>query len=230
MKLHRFYFEGEIPEKGEITISSSEFIHQLKNVFRFKSGERVILFNNSGFDFLASIENFEKETVTFLILKKSKNEVVPTREVYLFASILKKDNFEWVVEKATELGVAHIIPVISACTEKKDINEERLRKIIIEASEQSGRGTIPTLHEKVSLEEALEKYIEIKSIAFEIASDKFKKEELEETRRIYIGPEGGWTDEELELFKKNNVSLKSLGPQVLRAETAVIAALAQIVF
>ncbi len=230
MKLHRFYFEGEIPSGGELTISSLPFIHQLKNVFRFKKDDRIVIFDNSGFDYLASIQEYGKESVSLLILEKNKNEVVPRREIYLFASILKKNNFEWVVEKATELGVSHIVPILSSRTEKKDINVERLEKIMIEAAEQSGRGTIPTLHEIVSLEEALETYKEINSVAFEINAEKFKREELSEIKGIYIGPEGGWTEEEIEMFQKADVPMRSLGPQTLRGETAVVAALALFVF
>lgn len=213
-----------------LEIPSLELHNQLKNVLRLSPGDETLLFDGSGYDYLARVKGFGKDSVEFDVLEKRENKVVPPHETWLFAAIVKKDNFEWIVEKATELGVSHIVPVISARTEKKDLKMERLTKVSIEASEQSGRGTVPKIHDILKLADCLDTYSEQASIVWEPTATKFEKGDLEKITGVYIGPEGGWTKEELELFEKKGVKLASLGPQILRAETAVIAALSQIVF
>ncbi|MDO8430458.1 MAG: RsmE family RNA methyltransferase, partial [Candidatus Taylorbacteria bacterium] len=110
MKLNRFFCEEKIGNNKSIVITRDDLVNQLKNVFRLTKGDEVILFDNTGFDFLASIQEYEKDSVSFSIIKSYPNNVLPIRETYLFTSMVKKDNFEWIIEKATELGVSHIIP------------------------------------------------------------------------------------------------------------------------
>lgn len=219
-----------IEDNTKLAIPSLELVNQLKRVLRMSSQDEVILFDGSGYEFLAQIEEIGKDSVSFNVLKKLENASQTSRETWLFTSIIKKDNFEWIVEKATELGVTHIVPIVSSRTEKKDINIDRLNKIIIESSEQSGRTKLPILNEVISLEDSLNKFKEIKSVAWEPTAKKFVKTDLENIKGMYVGPEGGFTKEELQLFEKNGVPLLSLGSQILRAETAVIATLSQLVF
>lgn len=218
-----------------LTLTSQEaLVNQLKNVFRLRSGDRVIFFDNTGYDFLVNIDAFgkakEKDSINFTILETNKNTVALGRDVYLFASIIKKDNFEWVAQKATELGVTHIVPILSERSEKKDLNFERLNKIVIEASEQSGRGVIPIVSEIVTLEDAISNYHKVSSIALHTIVSNPVSQDLSKFDGVYIGPEGGWSEKEIELFKQNKIAVYSLGPQVLRAETAVVAALSLLVF
>ncbi len=230
MKINRFFVSEKLVNKDSILVSDVSFINQIKNVFRLSKGDTVILFDNSGYDFTAVIEEYGKDSVSFSITKSVENVVLPLRETYLFASIIKKDNFEWIAQKATELGVSHIVPIISERTEKKDINPERINKIIIEASEQSGRGTLPVLCEVIDLESSLKNYAHIKSIVWHTYANKFSSQDVSEAIGAYIGPEGGWSDKELELFKKHGIVAHSLGPQILRSETAVIAVISRLVF
>ena len=215
---------------GTTLISYGDITNQIRNVFRLRSGDKVILFDGSGRDFVATITGYEKDSVSFKIEEVSDNNVSPKKKIYLFASIVKKDTFEWIAQKATELGVTHIIPVLAERSEKKNLNIERLQKIITEAAEQSGRATLPELHEIITLPDALKRYSDIASIAWNIEAPKFVSQDLKDIQGIYIGPEGGWSEKELTLFKENNIGIYSLGPQVLRAETAVVATLAQFVF
>jgi 16S rRNA (uracil1498-N3)-methyltransferase len=214
----------------EVVVPLDTLVNQLRNVFRLRSGDEVILFDNSGFDFLVSIIGYEKDAVSFSIIKKIENNVLPSRETYLFASLVKKDNFEWIIQKATELGVSHIIPIISDRTEKKDLNIARAKRIITEACEQSGRGILPVLHEMLELEQALHTYKNIISIAWHTNANRFVSQDLVDIIGVYIGPEGGWSDKEIETFNNHGVQIRSLGPQVLRSETAVIAVLSRLVF
>lgn len=230
MRLHRFYVEEKIGDEAHITLHSPELLNQLRNVFRFKSGDEVILFDGSGKDFTVSIEEFEKDAVRVSVSTREENHVLPIRETYLFASIVKKDTFEWIAQKATELGVSHIVPIMSDRSEKKSLNEDRLRKIIIEAAEQSGRATLPALHEIVDLQTALATHRHVQSVVWHTKAPKFVSQDVQEAFGAYIGPEGGWSPAELDLFKKYNLPVRSLGPQVLRAETAVIAVISRLVF
>ncbi len=230
MKLQRFFYEEKLSNKSSVLITRDSLTNQLKNVFRLVKGDEIVLFDNSGFDFYCSIEGYDGDSVSLTVNKVSENIVLPLRETYLFASIIKKDNFEWIIQKATELGVSHIIPLISERTEKKDINLGRAQKIIIEAAEQSGRGTLPILCEVTDLETALNKYVHIKSIAWHTLAPKFVSQDIADTLGAYIGPEGGWSQVELDLFKTHGIHARSLGPQVLRSETAVIAVISRLVF
>jgi 16S rRNA (uracil1498-N3)-methyltransferase len=121
---------------------------------------------------------------------------------------------------------------VSERSEKKSLNMERLEKIVIEASEQSGRGTIPTIHPVVTLAEAIN---QIKGsgaiLAFHTEGELFQDDVLDKEKSIalFIGPEGGWSEKEVDLFHVENIPVKSLGKQVLRAETAAIAVLAKVI-
>ncbi len=125
------------------------------------------------------------------------------------------------VEKCTEIGAAAFHPIIVERSEKKDLNTERLRKIAIEAAEQSGKVTIPEIFEPTDLETAIKNFDgQIFALDF---GGKDLPAKLETKVGILIGPEGGWTDKERELFGKNKIASVSLGSQILRAETAAIA-------
>jgi 16S rRNA (uracil1498-N3)-methyltransferase len=163
-------------------------------------------------------------------MNESPSLFVPSKSITLFASVIKKDHFELVVEKATELGVNTIQPVLSARSEKKSLNHDRLVRIATEASEQCGRGNVPTILPVAQLEQVLHaEKIENKSkkIVFHTSASKIKIQEIQEFQNIdiYIGPEGGWTDEEIQLFISKGFDVVGLGHQILRAETASIASL-----
>jgi 16S rRNA (uracil1498-N3)-methyltransferase len=239
MKLQRFFIEETLRNKKDITIFDESLIHQLKDVFRLRAGDQLILLDNSGFEYISEVVLLAKGKSELKIVDQSAVLNTPTKEVWLFASLIKKDNYEWILEKCTELGVSHFVPVISDRTEKKDLNVERAHKIIKEASEQSERGIMPTLHDVRNLEDALShaKDMKLKVIAFHLEGDHFnahahqsKEQHLksslnlpQEPIGIFIGPEGGWSDKEINLFKIQNIPLFSVGHQVLRAETAAIA-------
>ena len=141
----------------------------------------------------------------------------------LFCSLVKKDNFEWVLEKGTELGVSGFVPILSERSEKKNLNMERGKRIIREASEQSGRGVMPNLYGVHDLSRALETF-DMDFVAFDPTGKPFDKDDIMKGGRIgiLIGPEGGWSGSELELFRQKDISVYSLGTQVLRAETAAV--------
>lgn len=227
MRLHRFFLQhghNKLSEQKEIVISDENFIHQWKNVFRMRVGDRVILFDGSKVDFECEILEFDKKEVRLSVIKKIENNNKSTKEIWLYQSMIKKDKMEWIFEKCTELGVSHFAPIISERSEKKSLNEERAKKIIIEAVEQSGGQNVPVLHEPISLKEALEN-LPSPAVAFDpsgllINATSSKSQVLS----LFIGPEGGWTEKELEMFKEKKVPIYNLGNKTLRAETASVVA------
>lgn len=223
MRLHRFFVKSPIGTRGSVEVDDSDLAHQLKNVFRFTAGGQVILFDNSGLEYRAMVVAFKNGRTSFSIISSREGQSDPRREVYLFASIIKKDKFEWVLEKGTELGVTVFVPIISDRSEKKSLNMERMHKIIQESTEQSGRSILPTVQDPVVLENALSQ--DFPCFAFDPGGDTFTIEHAQSYSPlgIFVGPEGGWTDREVFLFKQNDMRVYSLGPQVLRAETASFA-------
>ena len=223
MRLHRFFIEQEILDSGEVKVADKDLIHQWQKVFRLKSGDRVIIFDGTGFDYVSEFVSLDRNNAVLKIVEKKLNQNIPKKEIHLFQSIIKKDKFELVLEKGTELGVSYFHPIISKRSEKKSINFERAHKIIKEASEQSGRGDLPHMEELANLEDALNN--DFVSIAFHPTGNKFNKNDFEKEKimGIFIGPEGGWSEKELEIFKEKGVKIFSIGRQILRTETAAVA-------
>ncbi len=243
MRLHRFFVSEIIGDKKDITVTSSGLVNQIQNVFRLKVNDSIIIFDGSGYDYECNILNISKTNIVLKISKARESHYMPKNSIYLFVGVVKKDTFEWVVEKATELGVTNIIPIIAERSEKKSLNEDRLKKISIEASEQSGRGSIPVIEKIMKLEDAIvslknrslnqsEIKKEIEIIAFHTEGKFFRDENINKNiaTAIFIGPEGGWSSKEILMFHENNIDIFCLGNQILRSETAVIAALSRIMF
>jgi len=224
MRLHRFFVSEQIGKERDIVIHDPDLLHQLKNVFRFTTGGQVILLDNTGYEYHSLISRFGFGEIYFTIVRRGASKNIPQREIYLFSSLIKKDKFEWVLEKGTELGVSRFIPLITDRSEKKDLNYERAEKILRESTEQSERAVIPTLEKIKNFEDSLGQ--NFPCFAFDPKGDVFTIEHAQNFSPlgIFIGPEGGWTDREIFLFKKSGIKVFSLGKGVLRAETAAIAA------
>ena len=129
------------------------------------------------------------------------------------------------MEKATELGVAQICPVIADRSEVKKFNLPRAKEIVREAAEQSGRGNLPALYEPMELQNVFKEYTFYKNLAFDPSGEAFQKKEwgAEEKLGCFIGPEGGWSARELTVFRERGIPVCSLGSPTLRAETAAVA-------
>lgn len=226
MRLHRFYLENKIIDKN-IEITDKDMLHQWRKVFRYNIGDQVIVFDGSGFDYLCIISSINNLNGTLSILEQ-KEILKPKRSIWLCQSIIKKDNFEVVVQKGTELGVTNFLPIVTERGEKKKINLKRLEKIIKESSEQSGRGDLPILHLTQKIEDLLSSGILPQEkifldFDFPPLSQYLNSNTEQKSFAIFVGPEGGWSEKEIEIFKKYNVLGFSIGNQVLRAETASIA-------
>lgn len=228
MTLHRFYIDMPFNKCEEISLADSEIINQWKNVLRFQKGDSVVLFNSEMKEFHGTVELISKEKVVVSCEKIVEVESEVGTVVTLFVSMIKKDKIEWVLQKCTEIGVSHFVPVISARTEKTNLDLKRAERIVKEAVEQSGRVTLPTICEPISLSDALDQcqqnldsktfYLEQSGMSFDLA-----KVPEEKNVSFFIGPEGGWNEKEVEEFERRGVVGISLGKNVLRAETASVA-------
>ena len=221
MKLHRFIGNFDLSKK-EMSINDTDFINQAKNVLRLKIGDKLILCDGNLKEAVAEIVNLNKEFAELKILETYKNKNEPEKNVILYCSILKKENFELAVQKAVEVGVKEIVPIITTRTVKLGLNKDRLEKIIKEAAEQSGRGFLPVLGEPINFDEALKSAKENGLNLFFQAGypplghsmSKFEK------IGIFVGPEGGWTEGEIKIAQSNGFTIVGLGKTILRAETA----------
>ncbi len=214
-------------EKELVSLTNPELLHQMSKVFRFKAGDTVILFDGTGGETVCEITLLTKKEAEFAVKERREGLVPPAQKVTIYLSLIKKDNFEWVLQKGTELGVARFVPMISERSEKKDLNMERARKIVVEATEQSSWASVPEISEPISLDDVLESKESISEnlIAFHVEGTSFEKSLVagKTSLGILIGPEGGFSDKEIALFKSKNIPIYSLGHQTLRAETAAVA-------
>lgn len=228
MRQNRFFGDFDFGQKS-LQISGGDFLHQIKNVLRLNIGEEIILVNNSGQEASVKIMAYSKDFVSAEIQTVKANDNEPKRHVILYCSILKRENFELVAQKATEVGISEIVPIICEHTVKTGLKKERLAKIIKEAAEQSGRGKTPVLSEPVSFSEAIKQAQQNdKNFLFDMAGKKIELGDIvklkEKTIGVFIGPEGGWSDFELDLTRQRDFKIASLGKLTLRAETAAVVA------
>ena len=228
MRLHRFYIDKQIGK--EIRIDDKELLHQWLKVFRLKASDRVIVFNGGDFEYEGYFKLLAKDEAVLVIETERKVKNLSDIELHIFQSIIKKDNFEFVVEKCTEIGAAAFHPIISERSEKKDLNIERLNKIAKEAAEQSGKTVLP----KIFCPEILEKAIfdfdgELFVLDFDGSSiTEILARNTDKKIGILIGPEGGWSDRERFLFDEKGTRSVSFGSQILRAETASVVVSARV--
>jgi len=224
MKLHRFYVGNELELDRKVWVNNQQLLHQWTNVLRFRPGQEIILFNDLMEERLYRVDVIEPKAI-HLVLVTEMAANTPKKEIYLCFSLLKKDNTNVVLQKGTELGIRHFIPLITERTEKTGFDIERSKKIVIEAAEQCGRADIPAIREPITLETALEELKgKCKFYVAEQGSATLKCREDNGPEAVLVGPEGGWSDDEKELFKSNNLEHIDLSKFTLRAETACIAA------
>jgi 16S rRNA (uracil1498-N3)-methyltransferase len=221
-KVHRFLIPQTITGDA-VSTEESDLVHLIKNVLKLTIGEHCILFFDTSDDYLCTISSIEKKSVTFSIDSTLPKKKIP-RHITACISIIKRDNFELTVQKLTELGVQSIIPIISERTIKQSLRTDRLQKISDEALEQSGGSTRVHISEPKSLKEVLSSQTNASQYYFDMGGASLVRPEESTDITIYIGPEGGWSDGDLALFKEYKLPSYTLGETVLRAETAAIVA------
>ena len=230
MSIIRLYHPENILENST-SLLSKEHTHYLVNVMRAKRGGNVNFFNKNG-EWLSEIVFLEKDRVEVKFLSKIK-ENTNTHNIELAICLVKKNAMEIILQKATELGIKKIIPIISERTEVKEINFERANKIVIEATEQSNQLEPPQISEILNLKDFLN--INRNKIFFaDINSDySLEKKDFKEgeTATVLVGPEGDFSPIERELILNgSNTIAFSLSKNILRTDTAVISAISLVNF
>ena len=226
----RLYYPDNIVENS-INLLSKEHTHYLVNVMRLKRGSNLSFFNKNG-EWKGEIVFLDKDRVEVKFLNKIKESLRSTN-VELAICLVKRTSMEIILQKAAELGVAKITPIISERTEVKDLNIERAKKIVVEAIEQSNQLNIPSIKEPIKLKNFINSLDEDIGLFFaDIDTEKkIDKKNIEKYKKIcvLIGPEGDFspTERKMILDKENTIPF-SLSKNILRTETAAISALSLI--
>ena len=225
----RLYF----PDKIQSDLSShltTEQTHYVKDVMRLKIGDKFSIFNTSG-EWTAVIESYEKNGAKIKIMKKVRDRD-NEKNIWLAFSPIKQNPLNFVIQKSTELGVQRFIPILLERTVVRKINIERIKKIIVEASEQSNRISVPEINKLESLKNFLSKFPKNGCIIFcDINSDKNNLKNIFEKKTdgpicILIGPEGDFSENERKIIIDHNQTRPiSLAKNLLKAETAALSAI-----
>jgi 16S rRNA (uracil1498-N3)-methyltransferase len=226
----RLYVEAALGNGARVVPADGQ-AHYLLHVMRAKAGDRVLLFNGRDGEWLAEIADVTKKSC-MLVCKKQTRAQTGTPDVWLCFAPIKKTPADYVVQKATELGVSALVPVFTRRTIVARVNLERMTANAVEAAEQSDRLTVPEIREPVTLDKLLKDWPQERRIIFCDEGGDAKpiaaalSERTKNPFAILTGPEGGFDPSERALIRSHNFVVPvTLGPRILRADTAALAAL-----
>jgi 16S rRNA (uracil1498-N3)-methyltransferase len=232
--MHRFYIDSQPVTQKALVLHDSRIAFQMARVLRMRRGDKFRVFNDEGREWECEAIEVSQKMVTAAVIEELQRNIEASRRVVLFQAIPKKIAlFELVLQKAAELGVSEIFPLITERTEQRRLGKfDRMQNILIEATEQCGRTKVPTLRHPIDLGEALKQakngYLayecEEKDHLFNFLPEIRKQKEVQ----IFIGPEGGLSAKEIDQAVKAGLQVVSLGKRILRTETAAIAALSAV--
>jgi len=233
--MHRFFIPKQNFVNDEI-IFPADIAHQITHVLRLSLGDQVIVLDNEGMQYKSKLINSDKQLLSGKIISKELAGGEPNVRLGLFISLTQREKFEWILQKGTEIGVSDFVPFVSKRSlvnqNKFENKSDRWKAIIREAAEQCGRARTPQLRHPDKFNDALEyAHSEFKNIlvAWETTnpSEKLSIGELNENDKkiaLFIGPEGGFSYEEMQSATDSGAKLFSLGNRILRMETAAIVA------
>ena len=224
----RLFVDHTLGEAQSVPLNKDQ-AHYIFSVMRKSIGETILIFDGNNGEWEASIEEISKKSGVLFCIKQTKPQIMPP-DLWLFFSPLKKVRTDFIVEKATELGVAKIIPVQTEHTNADRVKLSRLSAHAIEAAEQCGGTYIPKIEELQKINEVLENFPPDRRLLF--CDEKLQESEvnLENLRKgkwaILVGPEGGFSEIERNYLKGLKFTFSiSLGPRILRADTAAVTAI-----
>ena len=224
----RLFVDHTLGEAQSVPLSKDQ-AHYIFSVMRKSIGETILIFDGNNGEWEASIEEISKKSGVLFCIKQTKPQIMPP-DLWLFFSPLKKVRTDFIVEKATELGVAKIIPVQTEHTNADRIKLTRLSAHAIEAAEQCGGTYIPKIEELQKINEVLENFPPDRRLLFcdeKLQASEVNLENLKKGKwAILVGPEGGFSEIERNYLKGLKFTLSiSLGPRILRADTAAVTAI-----
>ncbi|PUA27751.1 MAG: 16S rRNA (uracil(1498)-N(3))-methyltransferase [Cellvibrio sp. 79] len=231
MRIPRIFTEQALIT-GELLQLEEAASHHLSKVLRMQAGRELILFNGSGGEFAAIIQEVSKKTVTVAIAEHIADNRESPLQLELAIGISRGERFEWVLQKATELGVTRITPLITERTEVKTGGErqekllDRWQQILISACEQCQRNLLPELSAPVQISDWLTTVnSDLRFVLHHRDSKTLPAEQKPQSVTLLIGPEGGLSESEITQAQEKNFNALTLGPRVLRTETAPVAAI-----
>ena len=222
--------------ENEVVLTGEEARH-IAGSLRMKIGDMLFVTDGNGDDYGCQIEEIEKNSVRLKVCYKQANETEPTCKVTIYQGVPKGSKFEDVIQKCTELGAAKFVPVLlKRCISRPDEKSAkkknlRYKKIALEAAQQSGRGVVPEVSDMVTLKQALKEDESEMKIVFYEGGGKPLKEIINEDIKsvsIFIGPEGGFEKDEVDLIINSGAECATLGRRILRTQTAPVAAITSI--
>ena len=236
MNTNRFFISPS-DIKDERVRLSPEQSHQVQHVLRLQSGDMIVVLDDSGTEYSVTLTKVDKRETVGQVTSTQQARGEPTAQVTLFQSMLMREKFEWVLQKGTEIGMARFVPVLTArsLVRVKDVEDKKLdrwRRIVTEAAEQSHRGRVPRIDQIATFAEALSEMAGFDRCL--IATPWHAGAGLRQTLRdlggkagsvaLMVGPEGGFTEEEVDAARQKGAVPISLGPRILRTETCAIVA------
>jgi 16S rRNA (uracil1498-N3)-methyltransferase len=235
MRLIRIYHNRPLSIGQILVIEQQAFVHLIK-VLRLKIGQTFSLFNGDGYDYQLSITEINKKNLSANILSSTPSLAESPLKITLYQALSKNDHMDWTLQKATELGVSSIIPFYSERSQGRfkekqlDKKQQHWKNIIQSACEQCGRGTLPKLNSISNFQGVIQQLspsANILLLHFDKNTLSFNhiKNDMKEIH-LFCGAEGGFTDEEASQLKQKGATVLSLGPRVLRTETAALTAIA----
>lgn len=236
MRIPRLFVDQALTEHSDIQLND-QASHYLSKVLRLKEQSPLIVFNNRGGEYSAHIDKLNKKSLQLHIGEHQKLDRLSDLQIHLGIGISKGDRFDWALQKATELGVTSISPLFTERTEiklKADRAEKKLahwRQVTISASEQCQRNRLPNIHPPQTLDQWLEVTdADKKWVLHHRSPEALSPADKLNSAALLIGPEGGLSEEEIAVAIATGFSALSLGPRVLRTETAPIAAITLLQF
>lgn len=252
MTTQRFFIHPDWINQGIVEITGP-LTHQIRNVLRMRPGDEIVVLDNSGWEYQAELANIDPDLVSAHILQKNLASGEPRTKIRLYQGMLKGRHFEWVLQKGTEIGIVEFVPVIAdrcLMSSLDDISSgkmQRWQRIILEAAEQSHRGRLPRLHQPMLFSQACDQIRQagLGLLLWEDETSTSLKDILQASsapgrikgrpRRpfsisILIGPEGGFNEDEIELALQYKLKTITMGPRILRAETAGLVAATAILY
>jgi len=242
--LHRFFVPVESLQ-GKKVVMAGQQAQQIRNVLRIRNGEHITVLDKQGWEYEVVLTAVRRTEVTGQVVERRRAMGEPDTQITLYQSLLKREKFEWVLQKCTEVGVRRFVPVITERSLIRGLDAtkadkiDRWRRIITEAAEQSGRGLIPELSRAISLEKAIGNLAGFGCCL--IASRQTEGSGVRSALRrsdkgasttiaLLIGPEGGFTEEEVKRSQATGIVPISLGRRILRTETAAVVAASLILY
>jgi 16S rRNA (uracil1498-N3)-methyltransferase len=230
---YRFFVDADALHGRAVVIEDAELAHQLGAVLRLRAGERVLLLDNSGWQYVVALDTLAGDRVAGTVERKELAGGEPRTKLTLYVALLRPDRFEWILQKGTELGVSAFVPVIcerSTIGDADELSERKLdrwRRIMREAAEQSRRGKLPRLAPALffTIEDRGSAIRDPRSAILDPRSSAHPF-----SIALFSGPEGGFSASEFETASRYGMIPVTLGPRTLRAETAPLVAASAILY